>query len=75
MTPSTSERGFKMKVSKRKIYNVAKNYIVQLPERGDLKAHNSDREDFLDIAVWCLEDALIAAYEAGRKDGQNERKD
>ena len=64
-----------MKVSKRKIYNVAKNYIVQLPERGDLKAHNSDREDFLDIAVWCLEDALIAAYEVGRKDGQNERKD
>lgn len=64
-----------MTVSKRKIYNIAKQHIVQLPERGDLKAHNSDSEDFLDIAVWWLEDALIAAYEQGRKDGQNERQD
>ena len=63
-----------MGVSKRKIYNIAKKHIFGLPERGDLKAHNSDREDFLDIAVWSLEDALIAAYEQGRKDGQNESK-
>lgn len=62
------------KVNKRKIYNIAKQHIYGLPERGDLKAHNSDREDFLDIAVWCLEDALIAAYEEGRKDAQNESK-
>jgi hypothetical protein len=45
-----------MGVSKRKIYNIAKKHIYGLPERGDLKAHNSDREDFLDIAVWSLED-------------------
>ena len=64
-----------MKVSKRKIYNIAKKHIYGLPERGDLKAHNSDREDFLDIAVWSLEEALISAYEQGRKDGQNEPKD
>ena len=64
-----------MKVSKRKIYNIAKKHIYGLPERGDLKAHNSDREDFLDIAVWSIEEALIAAYEQGRKYGQNEPKD
>ena len=63
-----------MKVSKRKIYNIAKKHIYGLPERGDLKAHNSDREDFLDIAVWSLEAALIVAYEQGRKDGQNDTK-
>lgn len=63
-----------MGVSKRKIYNIAKKHIYGLPERGDLKAHNSDREDFLDIAVWSLEAALIAAYEQGRKDGQNDTK-
>ena len=62
------------KVSKRKIYNIAKQHIVGLPERGDLKTRYNDREDFLDIAVWSLEDALIAAYEQGRKDGQNESK-
>ena len=61
-----------MGVSKRKIYNIAKKHIYGLPERGDLKAHNSDREDFLDIAVWSLEDSLIAAYEQARKDRQNE---
>ncbi|ENZ5602691.1 MULTISPECIES: DUF6900 domain-containing protein [Enterococcus] len=33
------------------------------------KIYNSDHKDFLDIAVWCLEDALIAAYEQGKKDG------
>ncbi|EMF0257299.1 DUF6900 domain-containing protein [Enterococcus gallinarum] len=64
-----------MAVSKRKIYNIAKKHIYGLNDRGDLKAHNSDREDFLDIAVWSLEEALIAAYEQGRKDGQNEPKD
>lgn len=63
-----------MTVNKRKIFNIAKKHIYCLPERGDLKAHNSDREDFLDIAVWSLEEALIAAYEQGRKDGQNESK-
>ena len=61
-----------MGVSKRKIYNIAKKHIYGLPERGDLKAHNSDREDLLDIAVWSLEDELIAAYEQGRKEGQIE---
>ena len=63
-----------MGVSKRKIYNIAKKHIYGLPERGDVKAHNSDHEDFLDIAVWSLEDALIATYEQGRKDEQNESK-
>ncbi len=61
------------KVSKRKIYNIAKQHIVGLPERGDLKTRYNDREDFLDIAVWCLEGALVAAYERGRKDAENER--
>ena len=63
-----------MAVNKRKIFNIAKKHLYGLLERGDLKAHNSDREDFLDIAVWSLEEALIAAYEQGRKDGQNESK-
>lgn len=27
----------------------------------------SDRLDFHDVSVWCVEAALIAAYEAGRR--------
>ena len=48
------------KASKRKIFNIAKQHIVQLPERGELKTRNNDSDDFLDIAVWSLEDALVA---------------
>jgi hypothetical protein len=32
-----------------------------------LKARKSDSLDFHDVAVWCVKDALEAAYEAGRK--------
>ncbi|GFH40243.1 DUF6900 domain-containing protein [Lactococcus insecticola] len=67
------------KVSKRKIYNIAKPHIYELEERGDLQAHNSDSEDFLDVAVWSLEKALVAAYEQGKLDAQKayekEKKD
>lgn len=30
-----------------------------------LETRNSDSLDFHDVAVWCLKDALQAAYEAG----------
>ena len=30
-----------------------------------LETRNSDRLDFHDVAVWCLKDALQAAYDAG----------
>lgn len=32
-----------------------------------LETRNSDNLDFHDVAVWCVKDALEAAYEAGRK--------
>ena len=31
-----------------------------------LETRNSDSLDFKDCAVWCIKDALIAAYAAGR---------
>ncbi len=31
-----------------------------------LETRNSDSLDFHDVAVWCLKDALQAAYEAGQ---------
>jgi len=32
-----------------------------------LETRKSDSLDFHDVAVWCIKDALEAAYEAGRK--------
>ena len=52
----------------RKLVAIAKKYLVDMRNRSDLKAHNSDSEDFLDVAVWELESALRAAYELGKSE-------
>lgn len=52
----------------RKLVAIAKKYLVDMQDRSDLKAHNSDSEDFLDVAVWELESALRAAYELGKSE-------
>jgi len=36
-----------------------------------LETQNSDRLDFHDVAVWCLRDALEAAFNAGLEQGRN----
>ena len=48
------------------ILKIAQEKIVPMEHREDLERHCSDDEDFLEIAVWGLKDALIAAYELGR---------
>ena len=52
----------------RKLVAIAKKYLVGMQGRSDLKAHNSDSEDFIDVAVWELESALRAAYELGKSE-------
>jgi len=52
----------------RKLVAIAKKYLVGMQSRSDLKAHNSDSEDFIDVAVWELESALRAAYELGKSE-------
>lgn len=52
----------------RKLVAIAKKYLVDMQDHSDLKAHNSDSEDFLDVAVWELESALRAAYELGKSE-------
>ena len=52
----------------RKLVAIAKKYLVDMQDRSDLKAHNSDSEDFLNVAVWELESALRAAYELGKSE-------
>jgi len=37
-----------------------------------LETRHSDELDFHDIAVWQIESALRAAFEAGRKDASND---
>ena len=37
-----------------------------------LATRRSDRLDFHDVAVWCLKDALAAAYQAGIDRGRRQ---
>ena len=50
-----------------KLVKIAQKSIYPMENRTDLERHYSDEEDFLDIAVWELKTALIAAYELGKK--------
>ena len=39
-----------------------------------LETRNSDRLDFHDIAVWCIKDALQAAFNAGQQAANSNHK-
>ena len=54
----------------KKLVKIAEKNIPSLEGRGSLEARHCDSEDFYDVAVWCLADALIEAYELGKKEAQ-----
>lgn len=59
----------KQRISKREyaaILEIAKRNSFLIEERGDLKTRSSDEEDFLDMAVWSIEEMLIQVYELGK---------
>ena len=57
----------------KKIVKIAQENIPAMEERPDLEARNNDSADFLDVSVWCLKDALVAAYELGKATGKNKK--
>ncbi len=50
-----------------KLAQIAREHIPCLGGRKDLEAMNSDDLDFFETAVWSLEEALAAAYRAGKE--------
>lgn len=50
----------------KKLIEIAQESILGMEGRHDLDAKNSDGLDFLNVSVWELKDALIAAYELGK---------
>lgn len=50
-----------------KLVKIAQVEITTMENRKDLEQHFADEEDFLDISVWELKAALIAAYELGKQ--------
>lgn len=49
------------------IVKIAQENIISMENRSDLEQHFIDEEDFFEISVWGLKDALVAAYELGKK--------
>lgn len=57
-------------VELKNIVKIAKENIPGLSKRDDLEPQNSDALDFVDVSVWSLKSALIAAYELGKSANQ-----
>ncbi len=55
---------------KMRLLKIAMENSVEIEERGDLKRHYSDSEDFIEVPVWGIEEMLKQAYELGRKAGK-----
>ncbi len=58
-----------------KLAKIAREQIPGLEGREDLEPRHNDEEDFIEVAVWCLEAALAAAYELGRAEGREEARE
>ena len=56
----------------KKLTDIAKKHIPAVKKRGDLRSHCNDDDDFMEISIWELQEALTAAYEAGKNNGQEE---
>ena len=55
------------KAEEKKLLKIARECIVTVEDRGSLETRHSDGEDFLDIAVWELRNALEKAYRLGKE--------
>ena len=55
------------KTELKKLVKIAQECCSSLNGREDLEQRFSDSEDFYDIAVWCLKEALVQAYTLGKK--------
>lgn len=63
------------KISKtelKKLVKIARESCPSLNGREDLEERRSDSEDFYEIAVWCMKEALIKAYSLGKKAAKEE---
>lgn len=50
------------------LLKIAKEYSIEIEERGNLETRMDDSEDFLEISVWSLKKMLEEAYKLGLKE-------
>lgn len=49
-----------------RLIKIAQESFVALETRTDLETQNSNENDFMNVAVWEIKEALIKAYELGK---------
>lgn len=54
----------------KQLLNIAKELSYTVERRGDLESRMNDEEDFIDIAVWTLQEMLERAYQLGLSDAR-----
>lgn len=54
------------------VAEIARRKLPTLGGRTSLEPMHSDELDFVEVSVWSLEDALAAAYQAGKKAAREE---
>ena len=54
------------KQEREEIRKLALEHITAVQFRGHLEELHNDSDDFIEVAVWELENALLCAYELGR---------
>ena len=54
----------------KQLLNIAKELSYAVEMRGDLDSRMNDEEDFIDIAVWTLQEMLERAYQLGLSDAR-----
>ena len=54
----------------KQLLNIAKELSYTVEMRGDLESRMNDGEDFIDIAVWTLQEMLERAYQLGLSDAR-----
>ena len=54
----------------KQLLNIAKELSYTVEMRGDLDSRMNDEEDFIDIAVWTLQEMLERAYQLGLSDAK-----
>ena len=54
----------------KQLLNIAKELSYTVEMRGDLDSRMNDEEDFIDIAVWTLQEMRERAYQLGLSDAR-----
>lgn len=54
------------KKEKEMVLEIAKQHMVAVDFRGHLEELHNDSDDYIEVPVWGLEAALLAAYELGK---------